>query len=1204
MTRLIIASLFVLAASLFAHGQQPTASCWKPVNGYTPTAAEAPQRFAAFSLNASAFAAALQAAPLEYTEEAQRIPVELAIPAANGALRYFRMVESPVLAPELAAKYPAIRTYAGTSADGWALRLSAGYNGFHGFAWSPEGVQEILAPAEKTAGDLYLAYRKSDLPPGAFEAAHCGTPDEAETLLHTFSEQIAGAAQARSTTPVTLKRFRLAVATTGEYAQFHGGTKPLVLSAITVAVNYVNSVMERDFGVRMDLIANNDTLIYLDKDTDPFIGNLDSWIGQNHTIVNQLIGSANYDIGHVFAVIVPGSPIAGLAGGRVCSSFGKGRGGSSLGQPVGVGFYDIIAHEMCHQLSGSHTWNQCTEDIANQLAPGTAYEPGSGSTIMSYAGSCGPNNVVNNNDSYFHAASIRQVNIFVYDGDGQTCGSLDTTINNQPEVSIPLQNGFRIPISTPFRLTAEGSDPDGDPISYCWEQWDLGPSLPLGSSTLTIPIFRSRPPTTNPTRIFPQLSTIASNQSSSTEILPNYTRQLNFRCTVRDNRPGIGGQAWANVQFFTTDQAGPFRVSYPNSSGLTWRTGEFQTVTWDVANTDAAPVNCKTVNIRMSTNGGQSFPITLATGVPNIGRACVQVPNVTSTQVRIWIEAADNIFFDISNFNLGIVPASTQAFSLCPGTLDARVCLPETFTVPISTVGLAGFDTLIQLSVSGLPAGATASFSQNPVTPGQESVLSVAFPSSAAEGQFTLNIQGNAGVGTVSAQTSITLVSNNFSALALTAPANGAEGVSQSPTLRWNGSPDANRYEIQIATNPSFESAVTVFSNTNVLADSLQASALEKGVVYYWRIRPVNECGPGAWTAPFVFGTAVQSCLTFNAGDLPKTISGNGTPTVESKITVAAAGAVSDVNVKSITGNHTFFKDLEARLVSPGGQTVLLFNNICPQVATFNIGFDDAAASTLTCPPPNNGAQFKPFESLSALNGQNAAGEWTLRVKDNVISSGGSLTGFQLELCFNSALNTPFIVNNNPLALPGGTNAAITSDLLLTQDADNTADQLVYTIVTLPQYGRLEKNGNGGVNVGDQFTQTELNNGAMRFFDYGNNAGTDSFRFVVTDGAGGFVTGAFQFKPAVSSVYQPDKRPVFELSPNPAGEYVRLFFPQSLPSDAQIRLFSMAGRQVRNLTIGAGNTACTIPVQELPQGMYIIQVETIQGQFTSKVVKQ
>jgi subtilisin-like proprotein convertase family protein len=1200
MSRLLL-TLFLAFASLSAFSQN-TVSYWKRVQGYTPAYEQTPNRFAAFSLDQAALRAALQSAPMEFSALSQRASAELAMPSADGTMRFFRMVESPILAPELAEKYPAIRTYSGATMDGWMIRLSTGYNGINGFVTSPEGVQEIIMPAERIAGDIYIAFRKSDLPAGAFETAFCGTPDEAEELYHSFAKEMEGGVNERSTSAVTLKRFRLAVATTGEYAQFHGGSKPLVMSAITVAVNYVNSVMERDFGVRMDLIPNNDTLIYLDKDTDPFTGNLDSWIGQNHTIVNQLIGSANYDIGHVLAVIVPGSPIAGLAGGRVCSSFGKGRGGSSLGQPVGVNFYDIIAHEMCHQLSGSHTWNQCTDDIANQLAPGTAYEPGSGSTIMSYAGSCGPNNVVNGNDSYFHAASIRQVNIFVYDGDGQTCGSLDTTINNQPEVSIPLQNGFRIPISTPFKLTAEGFDPDGDPISYCWEQWDLGPSVPLGTSTLAVPIFRSRQPTTNPTRIFPQLSTIASNQFSNTEILPDYTRQLNFRCTVRDNRPGFGGQAWANVQFFTTDQAGPFRVSYPSASGLTWRAGEYQTVTWDVANTDVAPVNCKTVNIRMSTNGGQSFPITLASGVPNIGRACVRVPNVSSTQARIWVEAADNIFFDISNFNLSIVPATTPAFSICPGTLSAQVCLPETFTAPIGTAGLAGFDTLIQLSVNGLPAGATADISPNPVAPGQDAMLTVTFAAGAAEGQYDIELVGAAGSVTSSIQTELTLVSNDYSMISLVAPANGAEGVTQAPLLRWAGSPDANRYEIQIATNPNFESAVTVFSNSNVIADSLQANSLEKGTIYYWRIRPVNECGPGAWTDPFVFGTAVQSCLTYNSNDLPKNISANGTPTIESKISVTA-GPVNDVNVKSITGNHNFFKDLDARLIGPGGQTVLLFTNICPQVATFNIGFDDAASGTLACPPPNNGALFKPFESLSVFNGVNGTGDWTLRVKDNVISSGGSLTGFQLELCFNSAVNAPFIVNNNPLSLPGGTNAAITTDLLLTQDADNTADQLVYTIVTLPKFGRLEKNGNGGVKVGDQFTQAELNNGAIRFFDFGNNAGTDSFRFVVTDGAGGFAGGAFVFQPIVSTD-QPVAMPLFDLSPNPANEYIRLFFPQMLTNDGRLSLFSLTGQQILSLALPSGINSYTLPVQDLPQGMYIIHVENRAGKFTRKVVKQ
>ncbi|MBK8555102.1 MAG: hypothetical protein IPL65_04705 [Lewinellaceae bacterium] len=244
-------------------------------------------------------------------------------------------------------------------------------------------------------------------------------------------------------------------------------------------------------------------------------------------------------------------------------------------------------------------------------------------------------------------------------------------------------------------------------------------------------------------------------------------------------------------------------VTYPNTV-VTWHPGEYQVVTWDVANTDKAPVNCQTVNIKLSINTGLDYNITLAAGVPNTGSACIQVPSNISNLARIRVEAAENIFFDISNANFRIQAPTIPAFSLCAAELSKQICLPLTYTVPVSTSAILGFDTLINLSVSGLPAGAVATFSQNPVMPGAESTLSIEFPDGTAEGSYNLVINGQAGAAAKTVTSTLTVVSNNYSSMALQQPADGAVAQPQAPILRWTGSTDANAYELQLGHQPFF----------------------------------------------------------------------------------------------------------------------------------------------------------------------------------------------------------------------------------------------------------------------------------------------------------------------------------------------------------------------------------------------------------------
>jgi hypothetical protein len=320
-----------------------------------------------------------------------------------------------------------------------------------------------------------------------------------------------------------LRTYRLALAATGEYSIYHGGTKPLVLSEMVIAMNRVNGVYEQDTAVRMVLIANNDLVIYLDGTTDPYTNNNGStMLGQNQTTLDTVIGNANYDVGHVFST--GGGGVAQL---RVpCVTGSKARGVTGLTNPIGDPFYiDYVAHEMGHQYGGNHTFNgnagSCSGSNRNAS---TAYEPGSGTTIMAYAGICSPQNIQNNSDDHFHTHSIQEIVAYTTTGNGNNCPVITNTGNSAP-TSEAGTGGFTIPINTPFILTGSGTDPNGgDVLSYNWEEYDLGPAGHPNSPVNNAPIFRSFPSVPEPFRYFPRLSDIVNNTQTLGEILPSYTR--------------------------------------------------------------------------------------------------------------------------------------------------------------------------------------------------------------------------------------------------------------------------------------------------------------------------------------------------------------------------------------------------------------------------------------------------------------------------------------------------------------------------------------------------------------------------------------------------------------------------------------------------------------------------------------------------------
>jgi len=606
----------------------------------------------------------LMSAPHERDVLAVHSDLVFAIPHPDGSFHSFKLVEAPVMADELTAKYPEIRSFLGQGIDDptATLRCDISPAGFHAMVMSSKGTWYI-DPFAMGNVDFYQSYTREafyetntkvfvegDIQPStAFEINKDKLDEQLEInrkgkgkdgrKVHNMGLNLA-----KTPSGTQLRTYRLALAGNGEYTAFHGGTVALALAAMNTSMTRVNGVYEREFAIRMVIVGNNDLIIFTNGATDPYTnGNGATMLNENQTTCDNIIGSANYDIGHVYST--GGGGIAQLN--SPCGS-GKARGVTGQGAPIGDPFdIDYVAHEMGHQFGGNHTQNNSCNRSTN-----AAYEPGSASTIMGYAGICAPN-LQTNSDDYFHNHSYNEIINFSQNGNGNTCATITPTGNAVPTVDAGA-GGWTIPISTPFELTATGSDPDGDILTYTWEQYDLGPATTdINNPTGNQPIFRSWKGTVDPTRVFPRITDLVNNTTVVGEVLPNYARSMTFRCTVRDNRAGGGGVNDDQLNFNVSDQAGPFVVTSPNTA-ITIPGNSIQTVTWDVAGTNLAPVNCANVDIYLSTDGGLTYPTLLLAGTPNDGSQAVFIPAGETSTARIKVKASGNIFFDISNTNFSI----------------------------------------------------------------------------------------------------------------------------------------------------------------------------------------------------------------------------------------------------------------------------------------------------------------------------------------------------------------------------------------------------------------------------------------------------------------------------------------------------------------------------------------------------------------------
>ena len=842
-----------------------------------------PKEFKLFNLNAAAFRQQL----LAVVDKQARQSTIITLPNAAGNFEQFEVFEASNFEPGLQAKFPEIRAFSGRGVtDQFAtVKLSISPQGIQTMVFRHGNANEFIEPYshDRRVYSVYNSHRDKGRLPWT-----CSTEDK--QFNADISSKLNGSLAALDgSSNGTIKTLRLAQSCNAEYSNWFGATSSaqenLVLAAFNATLTRCNGVYEKDLALHLNLIPQTTNVIYYNASSDPYT-TMSNWNNQLQSTLTSVIGEANYDIGHMFGASGGG----GNAGciGCVCVNNQKGRGITSPadGIPQGDNFdIDYVAHEIGHQLGANHTFSMSNEGT------GVNKEVGSGITIMGYAGITSQD-VAPHSIDIFHQASIAQIQNNIA---GKSCPVTTVmTANHAPVIAV--LNNYTIPISTPFALTASATDQENDPLTYCWEQNDNSSTSGSGSvasqTKTTGPNWLSFSPTSSGTRTFPILPTILAGQNvtgplpggdagANIEALSSVSRTLNFRVTVRDNRPYVAGStigqtANRDAVITVTNTAGPFSVTSPNSN-ITWPAGSNATVTWNVSGTNAGSVNCASVNILLSTDGGNTFNMLLA-GTANDGSEVVSVPNTPGNTNRIKVESVGNIFFDISNanFTIGTAPACGN-----PSGLNTTAITTSSATLNWSAVsGALSYDVDYKAASSGNwinAITATTSLSVN---------LSSLAPSTDYDWRVRANCSGSSG----------TYVQSLFTTAAVGGACPGIYDVEPNGTIsqaqeiplntdiRGTIASKANNdyYRIDIATGPVTITLTTLPANYDLSllnsAGTPQATSATNGNetistnlnggTYYIRIYPRNN---GAWNANSCYTLHAAATAARNVDDITST---------------------------------------------------------------------------------------------------------------------------------------------------------------------------------------------------------------------------------------------------------------------------------------------------------------------------------------------
>ena len=962
---------FCLLFSVFSLWGQD--SYWKQQTQVTkplPLSLQAKQAPREYQLDGEAFEAALQSSISKGTP--------LYFPNTRGGYDAFSIQEIQTFSKELSTNYPTIRAYKGKSLNN---RGTSVY-----LAVSPKGLSVTTQPAEGQG--YYFIEQQAD---GAtyvlsFKEHMLGEKDFLCKTTGLGAETVSKASAVGLSKKTTWRTYRLAVAASGEYTQYHGGTLEGALAAMNATVTRVNALFGKDLGLQLQLVPQTANVIYTDPETDPFTTDLNNEI---QSTLTANIGEANYDIGHLFHR----DNNNGNAGfiGAVCQDNKKGSAFSSAQFPEGNTYdIDFVAHEMGHQFGAFHTWSYESEGTGVQV------EPGSGSTIMSYAGIVSGENVAANASDYFHAVSILEIAAYL---DNYSCETSELTNNEPPQIT-PLIS-YQIPVATPFVLEGEATDIDSQQqLTYGWEQGDngvvnaavFGPQNPVGAA------FRSLEPSSNPKRYFPKLANIRTGtltttqpQSSQWETLSSVPRDYTFYLTVRDNEAVGAGVAIAQTKLSIAAGVGPFRVLTP-ASAQTFLAGDFVEVSWEVARTNGPELNTQRLSAYLSVDGGLSFPILLSSGVLNDGQARFQLPNVNAPQARLMLKAENNPFFGVNTSSFSIVKQPLSVFvpqtdvGICPGG-SSQITAQIQYETPLEAP---------QITLSGLPEGLGYEIVTGVLSgTTQTAQINLTAATNVAPGGYDIALHLSAATQQFSSSLALQIFNTSLAAPILEAPMEGVVDQFSDMSFSWSATEGATQYEFQLSETPDFESIS--FSSTTPFRMQY-VNELKPQTTYYWRVKPMNACGvSGNFSGSKNFSTAPENCLT-KTNEMPVTIGSNNPNTVQSTLEFDQALNITNLEV-SLDLTHSYLSDLVITLYAPSGTAAVLLANSCTDSENVMATFSQDSPDFECASTPGVSGRVKPLSSLEVFRGESLKGIWRLEVQDVASFDGGSINSFSIKAC-------------------------------------------------------------------------------------------------------------------------------------------------------------------------------------------------------------
>ena len=940
--------------------------------------------------------------------------LEMVLPNEWGKEEVFELRKAAVLSPSLQAAFPEIRTYKGKSRErpDVHIRLSYTPSGINAWMRYPNGENRFLQPLNGKK-NRYLSYLRSA--ESAIDGFNCSTP-----LKDNWKEQNLSTVDRKSFRKVNsgiIKTYRLAISTTGGYTSFWGDDDPSngtnkedAYAAVVSTINRVNEVFETELGIHLELVSGLD-LIYPNVDSDPYTSDLNA---QAQETLDEVLGSENYDIGHLFAYAVGGGN--GNAGtvGSVCRNGVKGGAFSahpfqgSSDDPFLNDHFDVdyVTHEMGHQFGAFHTFSH------NNEFEGFSSEPGSGSTIMGYAGIVGLDNVQRHSDPYFHYYSIHNINEYT---DEQTCY---TSVLNENQIPTAFADrDYFLPIGTAYELKASGTDPDGDVLYYCWEQLDVGqvdatnfgPYNHIGAQA------RSLPPSLSPIRTVPGMDAVLEGSltldkpqtGGRWETVSLVDRTLTWAVTVRDRFPAavdVSGRMAFDVKMLKViSDAGPFEMTSQNHEGVLWEAGSKQTLSWEVAQTDQAPINTKFVSIFLSTDGGKTFEKPLLSSTPNDGEEVITVPGgISSDKVRLKTVPDNSIYFAVNRHDIEITPAP---FVLTFDRYDQEACQNEvTFAFDFET--FSNTDQKVGLSFSDLPKALSAQFSKSQLTRADPSgTIKVSGFKNLPSQDLVLKLRASGETLTRSIDLEVRIREDIFQGIQLLAPTNPEVELSRTVSLSWTALQNANEYIIEVSKSETFSS---ITHSKTVDSSSTSIVGLDFSSSYFWRVKPVNSCGEGTYSEVGNFRTFSVNCKTYRASGLPTRISdaiGSLAKSTAVNLDIFDQAVIQDLNV-NVSIDHSYIGDLSLYLIAPDNTRVKLAQNLGDNQDNYKeTVFDQEATGSIVFALPPFTGLYRPQEDLSVFNGKNLKGRWTLEIVDLFDDSiVGLVDDFSINVCYRGTV--------------------------------------------------------------------------------------------------------------------------------------------------------------------------------------------------------